>query len=107
MFRTVFAVAVIALCAGAAIAQDLQQKVDPWVMEKTAGGQAEFLVMLREQAENVAAFEGKRLAPAGAASLQIYRMLAPAATRGARRSSRARSPSHRAHRACGPSRRGC
>jgi hypothetical protein len=37
--------------------------------------------VLREQAENVAAFEGKRLAPAGAASLQIYRMLAPAATR--------------------------
>jgi hypothetical protein len=37
--------------------------------------------VLREEAENVAAFEEKRQAPGGAASLQIYRMLAPAATR--------------------------
>jgi len=41
----------IALAAGAAFAEDLRQKVDPWVIEKAARGQAEFLVMLREQAD--------------------------------------------------------
>ncbi len=41
----------LALPAGAAVAEDLNHKVDPWVMEKTASGQAEFLVMLREQAD--------------------------------------------------------
>ena len=41
----------LALATAAAVAQDLHQKVDPWVIEKTAGGQAEFLVMLREQAD--------------------------------------------------------
>src|SRR5262245_32095543 len=32
-------------------AQDLSRKVDPWVLEKTSGGSAEFLVMLREQGD--------------------------------------------------------
>ncbi|MDB5323179.1 MAG: Matrixin [Phycisphaerales bacterium] len=38
--------------------------------------------VLHEEAENVVAFEEKRSAPDGAAMLSIYRMLAPAATRG-------------------------
>ena len=37
--------------------------------------------VLREEAENVTAFEDKRLAAGGAAPLSIYRMLAPAVTR--------------------------
>ena len=41
----------LALPAGAAVAEDLNHKVDPWVLQKTASGQAEFLVMLREQAD--------------------------------------------------------
>ena len=41
----------LALATGAAIAQDLQTKVDPWVIEQAAAGQAEFLVVLREQAD--------------------------------------------------------
>ncbi len=32
-------------------AETLVQKVDPWVLEKTAAGKAEFLVMLREQGD--------------------------------------------------------
>jgi hypothetical protein len=39
-------------------------------------------LVLREEAENVAAFDEKRSAPGGAAMLSIYRMLAPAQTRG-------------------------
>jgi hypothetical protein len=38
--------------------------------------------VLREEAENVGAFEDKRAAPGGAALLSIYRLLAPAQTRG-------------------------
>ncbi len=41
----------LALATGAAIAQDLRQKVDPWVIEKSSQGPTEFLVMLREQAD--------------------------------------------------------
>jgi hypothetical protein len=37
--------------------------------------------VLREAAENVEAFEDKRVAPGGGTVLSIYRMLAPAATR--------------------------
>jgi hypothetical protein len=38
--------------------------------------------VLREKAENVETFEDKRLSPGGTALLQIYRLLAPAQTRG-------------------------
>jgi hypothetical protein len=38
--------------------------------------------VLREEAENVDAFEDKRLAPGGGTVLSIYRMLAPAQSRG-------------------------
>ena len=51
-FRALFACCLaLALATGAAIAQDLRTKVDPWVLETTAAGKAEFLVMLREQAD--------------------------------------------------------
>jgi serine protease AprX len=45
----------LALCciaaAGVAPAEDLRQKVDPWVLDRAAQGDAEFLVLLREQAD--------------------------------------------------------
>jgi serine protease AprX len=37
--------------SAAADGESLAQKVDPWVLEKSATGQAEFLVMLREQGD--------------------------------------------------------
>ena len=59
----------LALATGAAIAQDLQTKVDPWVMEKTAAGKAEFLVMLREQAD----LRGARTLPTKNAEERVRR----------------------------------
>ena len=40
---------VLAAVAAGAHAEDLRQKVDPWVTETASRGRTEFLVMLREQ----------------------------------------------------------
>ena len=51
-FRALFVCCLaLALATGAAIAQDLRQKVDPWVIDTAGRGQTEFLVLLREQAD--------------------------------------------------------
>jgi hypothetical protein len=51
-FRMIPALFPVVLAFTAALeAETLFQKVDPWVLEKTAAGQAEFLVMLRAQGD--------------------------------------------------------
>ncbi len=52
-FRTTLVCSLaLALALAAAVdAETLAQKVDPWVLEKASGGDAEFLVMLRDQAD--------------------------------------------------------
>jgi serine protease AprX len=47
----VLTLAIAAFRPAAAPAQALSGKVDPWVVETAAGGQTEFLVLLREQAD--------------------------------------------------------
>src|ERR1700752_3404327 len=52
-FRTTPAMLPVVLLAFSAAlsAETLSQKVDPWVLEKSASGPAEFLVMLRSQGD--------------------------------------------------------
>jgi uncharacterized repeat protein (TIGR01451 family) len=51
-FRMTPALLPVVLAFAAAVrAESLSQKVDPWVLEKSAAGPAEFLVMLRAQAD--------------------------------------------------------
>ena len=51
-FRTTSALLPVVLAFSAVLsAESLSQKVDPWVLEKSAAGSAEFLVMLRAQGD--------------------------------------------------------
>ena len=51
VYAPLLGIALLAAAAPAFAADDLERKVDPWVLDTASRGDTEFLVMLREQAD--------------------------------------------------------